>query len=181
MSNTYRIDPAHSNLQFSVRHMMMSNGRGTFTGVSGTVTYDDANPSASAIEAVIDVSTVNTYDEKRDGHLKTAEFFDVEQYPRMTFRSTNVEKKGANEFEVTGDLTLHGVTKPVVLAVEEVSGEQQDPWGSTRIGASAKGKIKRSEFGLTWNAALEAGGVMVGDDVKLDFELQMVKVKGEAA
>ncbi len=181
MTNTYQIDPAHSNLQFSVRHMMMSNVRGAFTGVSGTVTYDPANPAGGSIEAKIDVSTISTHDEKRDAHLKSPDFFDAEKYPQMTFRSTKVEKKAANEFTVTGDLTLHGVTKPVVLQVEEVSDETPDPWGNTRIGASVKGKIKRSEFGLTWNAALEAGGVMVGDDVKLDFELELVKAKSAAA
>ncbi|HEX4169724.1 MAG TPA: YceI family protein [Bryobacteraceae bacterium] len=181
MTNTYQIDPAHSNLQFSVRHLMMSNVRGAFTGVSGTVTYDPGNPGAASIEAKIDVATVNTHDETRDGHLKTPDFFDVAQYPHITFRSTKIEKKSNNEFLVTGDLTMHGVTKPVVLQVEEVSDEAQDPWGNTRIGASAKGKIKRSEFGLTWNAALEAGGVMVGDDVKLDFELELVKAKSAAA
>ncbi len=181
MNNTYQIDPAHSNLQFSVRHMMMSNVRGTFTGVSGTVTYDPANPTEGSIEAKIDVTTISTHDEKRDGHLKSPDFLDADKYPDMTFRSTKVEKKAANEFTVTGDLTLHGVTKPVVLQVEEVSDEAPDPWGNTRIGASVKGKIKRSEFGLTWNAALEAGGVMVGDDVKLDFELELVKSKSAAA
>ncbi len=181
MTNRYEIDPAHSNLQFSVRHMMMSNVKGTFTGVSGFVTYDPANPGTSGIEAKIDVSTVSTNDEKRDGHLKSPDFFDVAQFPHMTFRSTKVDKKEADQMVITGELTLHGVTKPVTLEVEEVSDEGQDPWGNTRIGAAVKGKIKRSEFGLTWNAALETGGVMVGDDVKLEFDLEMVKAKTAAA
>ena len=181
MTNRYEIDPAHSNLQFSVRHLMMSNVRGTFTGVQGTVRFDPANPSSAAIEASVDVASVNTNDQARDGHLKSGDFFDAEKYPKITFRSTKVDKQGDSGFTVLGDLTLHGVTKPVTLQVEEVSGEAKDPWGKTRFGASAKTKIKRSDFGLTWNAALETGGVMVGDDVKLDFELEFVKVEAAAA
>jgi polyisoprenoid-binding protein YceI len=174
--STYQIDPTHSHLQFAVRHLMVSNVRGTFSGVKGTANYDPANPNATTVEAVIDVNTVNTNDEKRDGHLKTADFFDAARYPEMTFKSTHVVKEGDSEFKVTGDLTLHGVTKPVVLAVEDVSPEGKDPWGGTRIGASAKTKIKRSDFGLNWNAAIETGGFVIGDDVKLEFELEFVKV-----
>ncbi len=181
MTNKYEIDPAHSSLQFSVRHLMMSNVRGAFSGVHGVLNYDPQNPSASTVEASVDVNTVNTHDAQRDAHLKTPEFFDTAEFPTITFRSTKVEKKGDGEFQVTGDLTLHGVTKPVTLNVEEVSEEGKDLWGNTRIGASAKTKIKRSDFGLTWNAALEAGGVVVGDDVKLDFELEFVKAKVAAA
>lgn len=174
---TYNIDAAHSHLQFSIRHLMISHVRGTFSGVSGTVTYDPDRPSSSSVEATIDVKSISTNDEKRDGHLQSADFFDVAQFPNMTFRSTGVEKTGDAEFKVTGNLTIHGVTKPVTLKVEEVSNEAKDPWGFSRIGASAKTTIKRSEFGLTWNAALETGGVMVGDDVKLDFELELVKAQ----
>ena len=181
MTNKYEIDPAHSSLQFSVRHLMLSNVRGAFSGVHGTLNYDPANPPASTVEASVDVNTVNTNDPQRDGHLKTADFFDAAHFPTITFRSTRVDKKGEGEFQVTGDLTIHGVTKPVVLNVEEVSEEGKDPWGNTRIGASAKTKIKRSDFGLTWNAALEAGGVVVGDDVKLDFELEFIKAQAAAA
>ena len=172
---TYQIDPVHSNLQFSVRHLMIANVRGTFKGISGTVSYDASNPAKSTVEAIIDVNTLSTNDEQRDGHLKTAEFFDVAQYPEMKFRSTKVEKTGDNEFVVVGDLTLHGVTKPVTLKVEEVSDEAKDMRGLTRIGASAKTKIKRSDFGLTWNAPMETGGLVIGDDVKLDFELELTK------
>ncbi len=173
--STYQIDPVHSSVQFVVRHMMVSNVRGTFSGVKGTVSYDPADPSAATIEAVVDVNTVNTHDEKRDAHLKAADFFDTATYPEMTFKGKKVVKKGDSEFDVTGDLTLHGVSKEVVLHVEEVSEEAKDPWGGTRIGATAKSKIKRSDFGLTWNAALETGGLMVGDDVKIEFDLQFVK------
>ncbi len=180
MKATYQIDPAHSSIQFSVRHLMISNVRGTFTGVKGTVVYDSDNPAASTIEAEIDASTVNTLEANRDAHLKTAEFLDIEKYPTMKFQSTKVETDG-DGLKVTGNLTLHGVTKPVVLNVEEVAPEAKDPWGNTRVGAAAKTKLKRSDFGLTWNAALETGGVMLGDDLKLDFEVELVKSQTAAA
>ncbi len=176
MKATYEIDPAHSSVQFSVRHMMISNVRGAFTGVKGTVVYDSDNPSASTVEAEIDASSINTFDEKRDGHLKSADFMDVTTYPKMTFRSTRVEKAG-DGVKITGDLTVHGVTKPVVLNVDEVAPEAKDPWGNTRVGASAKTKINRSEFGLSWNAALETGGFLVGDELKLEFDIELVKAK----
>ncbi|MBV8867023.1 MAG: YceI family protein [Acidobacteriaceae bacterium] len=181
MISKYAIDPAHSNLQFSVRHLMVSNVRGTFTGVHGTVTYDPANPTRAEVEASVDVNTIRTGDEKRDGHLKSPDFFNAAEFPEMQFRSTRIEKTGEGEFSVTGDLTIHGVTKPVTLKAEEVSEETKDPFGAIRIGASAKTKIKRSDFGLTWNAALETGGVMIGDEVKLDFELEFVKAQTAAA
>ncbi len=177
----YDIDSAHSSLQFSVRHLMVSNVRGTFTGVKGTALYDPANPAGSNVEATVDVNTINTNDAQRDTHLKSPDFFDAARFPTITFRSTKVEKKADDEFTVTGDLTIHGVTKPVTLDVHEVSEQAKDPWGNARIGASVKTKLKRSEFDLTWNAALEAGGVMIGDDVKLDFEIELVKAKSAAA
>ena len=181
MKNTYQIDAAHSNVQFSVRHLMVSNVRGTFSGVSGSVAFDPAKPAETTIDALIDVNTINTNDEKRDGHLKSPNFFDAAQYPFMTFKSKRVAKTGAGEYQVVGDLTLHGATKEVALTVKEVSDEAKDPWGNMRIGASAKGKIKRIDFGLTWNAALETGGVMVGDDVKLEFDLEFIKAQSAAA
>jgi polyisoprenoid-binding protein YceI len=155
---------------------MVSNVRGTFTGVKGTVNYDPANPAAATVEASIDVNTINTNDEKRDGHLKSPDFFDAATYPEITFKSTKVEKESDSEFKVTGNLTLHGVTKPIVLNVEDVATESKDPWGGIRIGATAKTKIKRSDFGLNWNAALETGGFVIGDDVKIELELEFVKV-----
>jgi polyisoprenoid-binding protein YceI len=181
MSNQFQIDPSHSSLQFSVRHLMVSNVRGAFTGVHGTVIYDPANPTQSKVEATIDADTIKTNDEKRDEHLKSAEFFNVAEFPEITFRSTKILKKEENSFSVTGDLTLHGVTKPVALDVEDVTGEAKDPWGNIRIGATVKAKIKRSDFGLTWNAALETGGVLVGDEIKLDFELEFIKAQTAAA
>jgi polyisoprenoid-binding protein YceI len=175
MKNTYQIDAAHSHVQFSVRHLMVSNVHGTFTGVTGTVSYDPDKPAETTIEATVDVNTVSTHDEKRDGHLKSPDFFDVAQYPVITFKSKRVEGGTATEQKITGDLTLHGVTKEVTLTVDEVSAEAKDPWGNTKIGATAKGKLKRSDFGLHWNAPLETGGLLVGDDVKLEFELEFLK------
>ncbi len=174
MKATYTIDSAHSSAQFSIRHMMISNVRGGFSSVNGTVEYDPENPGASTVEAVIDATTIKTLDEQRDGHLKSADFLDVEKYPTIAFKSTSVAVQG-NEATVTGDLTIHGVTKPVTLKVEGPTSEAKDPWGNTRIGASATTKIKRSEFGLTWNAALETGGIMVSDDLKIEIDVELIK------
>ena len=180
MNTTYTIDPAHSSIQFSVRHMMIANVRGTFTGVKGTVVYDSERPAATTIEAEIDASTINTMEATRDGHLKTGDFLDVAKYPTMKFQSTKVEKSG-DGLKVTGDLTLRGVTQPVILDVEEISPEAKDMQGRTRLGAAAKTKLKRSDFGLTWNAALETGGIALGDDLKLEFELELLKSQPAAA
>jgi polyisoprenoid-binding protein YceI len=181
MKTTYEIDPAHSSAQFTVRHMMITNVRGGFSSIKGTAVYDAENPGASTVEATIDASTINTLDAQRDGHLKSADFLDVEKYPAITFKSTSVSYTGPGEGKISGDLTIHGVTKPVVLNVEGPSAEGKDPWGGTRVGASATTKIKRSDFGLTWNAALETGGIMVGDDLKIEIDLQMIKGATAAA
>lgn len=181
MKTTYEIDPAHSSAQFSVRHMMITNVRGGFSSVKGTVVYDSENPSDSSVEATIDVHTIATLDAQRDAHLKSADFLDAEKYPTITFKSKKVEVEGSEEGKVTGDLTIHGVTKEVVLKVEGPSQEGKDPWGNIRIGASASTKIKRSDFGLTWNAALETGGIMVGDDLKIELDVQMIKAAVTAA
>lgn len=180
-NNTYSIDPAHSQVQFSVRHLMISNVRGAFRSVKGSITFDPNNPAASGIEAEIDVNTISTLDENRDAHLKSADFFDVQNYPTMKFQSRLVEKLGDGEYKVTGDLTLHGVTKEVVLTVDEVSPETADPWGNIRIAASARGKLSRKDFGLTWSAPLETGGVVVGDEVKIELDIQAVKQAAAAA
>lgn len=181
MKSTYEIDPTHSSLQFIVRHLMVTNVRGTFHGVKGSVSYDPADHASATFEATVDVNTINTNDEKRDGHLKSADFFDVAKYPNITFKGTRLEKVKDGEFRGTGDLTIHGVTKEVVLTVEDVSDEAKDPWGGTRIGATIKGKIKRSDFGLTYNAALETGGMMISDEVKLELDIQFVKAQSAAA
>jgi polyisoprenoid-binding protein YceI len=172
---TWNIDPAHSGAEFKVKHMMISNVKGKFSGLSGVLKLDENNYSRSTVEASIPVSTVNTGDEKRDGHLVSADFFDAEKFPAMTFKSTNIESVGGGDYEVTGDLTIHGVTKPVVLKVEDVSEPSKDPWGNHRIGLSGTTKINREDFGLTYNAALETGGVLVGKEVTITLDVQFIK------
>jgi polyisoprenoid-binding protein YceI len=171
----YKIDPAHSSAQFSVRHMMISNVRGGFGNVRGTVAYDSQKPAESKIDVEIDANTINTLENARDTHLKSADFLHVEKYPTITFKSKAVTPDGDGELRVKGDLTIHGVTKEVILKVDGPSAEEKDPYGNARIGASATTKIKRSEFGLTWNAALETGGILVGDDLKIDLEVSLIK------
>jgi polyisoprenoid-binding protein YceI len=172
---TWKIDPAHSSAEFKVRHMMISNVKGNFNGMTGTLIEDISNPSLSQVDASIDISSVNTGDAQRDAHLKSAEFFHHEQHPKMTFHSTHVDKKGDGEYAVTGDLTIQGVTKPVVFAVEGPSAPGKDPWGNTRIGLSATTKINRKDFGLSWNAALETGGILIGEEVQITLEVQFVQ------
>ena len=175
MKATYQIDPAHSGAQFSVRHMMVTNVRGGFKKVQGTVVYDPENPANSSVTAEIDTASISTNEDQRDAHLRSADFLDVEKYPTITFRSTRVESAGEGEVKLEGDLTIHGVTRPVVLDVEGLAPEGKDPWGNIRSGATARTKIKRSDFGLTWNAALETGGFLVGDDVKIELDLALIK------
>jgi polyisoprenoid-binding protein YceI len=172
---TYQIDSAHSAAHFSVRHMMISNVRGDFTKVSGTLLLDADNPANSAVEALIDAASINTREAPRDAHLKSADFFDVEKYPEMAFRSKSVEAAGDGELRVKGDLTIHGVTREVTLNVEGPTPEAKDPWGNQRIGATATTKINRKDFGLVWNVALEAGGVLVGEDIKISIDLEAIR------
>ena len=173
-ASTWQIDPAHSSATFSIRHMTVSNVRGEFGKVSGMVNWDDADVSKSTAEATIDATTINTHEPKRDTHLKSPDFFDAEKYPTITFKSTHVQKVGANHLKITGDLTMHGVTRPVTLDAT-YTGEVKDPGGSIRRGASATTKLNRKDFGLTWNKALEAGGVLVGDEVDIALELELAK------
>jgi polyisoprenoid-binding protein YceI len=173
-TSTWNIDPAHSGAEFKVKHMMISNVRGKFSGITGVLNRVEADHTQSTLEVSIDATTINTQDAQRDGHLKSADFLDVEKFPTMTFKSTHIEKKGEG-FVVTGDLTIHGVTKPVVLNVEEVSEPAKDPWGNTRIGLTATAKINRKDFGLTWNTTLEAGGVLVGEEVNITLDVQFIK------
>lgn len=175
MSTTWKIDPSHSAAHFSVRHMMITNVRGAFNNIQGSIAWDAANPELSTVEAVIDATTINTQEAARDTHLKSADFLDVEKYPTIAFKGTGIEPAGEGELSVTGDLTIHGVTKPVVLKVEGPTSEGKDPWGNIRIGASAATKIKRSEFGLTWNAAIETGGILIGDDLKIEIEVSLIR------
>ncbi len=173
-ADTWQIDPAHTNVEFTVRHMMISNVKGQFQKTAGTITADGSDARSAQIDATIDASSVDTRVEKRDMHLKSPDFLDVAKYPTITFKSTKVEAEGPNKWKVTGDLTLHGVTKPVVLDVEG-SGPPIQVMGNTRAGASATAKINRSDFGLTWNKALEAGGVMVGDEVAISIDVEAIK------
>src|SRR5690606_16604024 len=154
---------------FSVRHMMITNVRGEFSAFEGEARFDPREPARSSIVARIDVASISTREEKRDAHLKSADFFDAEGSPTMTFTSRAVRAKG-DGYEVLGDLTIRGTTREVTLRVDDVTPEHIDPWGNRRIGASAKTTIKRSDFGMTWNSALEAGGVLVGDDVKIQID-----------
>jgi polyisoprenoid-binding protein YceI len=177
MSNQWTVDASHSNASFSVRHMMITNVRGEFQKLEGTVSWDPANPEATQIEATIDVASINTRDPQRDGHLKSGDFLDVEKFPKLTFKSKSVKAKGKEHLHVTGDLTIHGVTKEVVLEVEGPSAPSSDPFGNTRVGATATTKIKRDDFGLIWNAALETGGVLVGNDVSITIDISLIKQK----
>ncbi len=171
----WKLDPAHSVADFKVKHMMISNVKGSFTGLTGTLSLDETDYTHSTIEASIDVATLNTGDAQRDGHLKSTDFFDAEKYPTITFKSTNIDSTGGADYAVTGDLTLHGVTKAVTFKAEDVSVPSKDPWGNQRIGLSATTKINRKDFGLTWNSALETGGVLVGEEVSISLEVQFIK------
>ncbi len=181
MKTRYEIDNAHSTAQFVVRHMMITNVRGSFRGIQGAIVWDPDNLDQSDIEAVIDAAKLSTGDEQRDAHLRSADFFNVEQYPAITFKSRKIARTSPDELKVTGDLTIHGVTKQVTLQVEGPTGEARDPFGNVRIGASATTRVKRSDFGLTWNAALETGGVLVGDEVKIELEVSAIKAQTATA
>jgi polyisoprenoid-binding protein YceI len=171
----YELDPAHSRAAFAVRHMMVATVRGEFAKVAGTVVLDQAHPEASQIEATIEASSVNTGVEMRDNHLRSADFFDVAQYPQITFRSKAVRVTGPDTFAVTGELTIRDVTRQVVLDVESAAFEVKDPYGNVKRGATATTVINRKDFGLTWNQALEAGGVMVGETAKITLDLELTR------
>lgn len=172
---TWQIDPDHSSFQFKVRHLMVSNVKGDFTKVKGAVTMDDKDVSNLNVQLVIDAASVNTGHAKRDEHLRAADFFDVAKYPTITFVSKKVIKAGPDRLQVIGDLTLHGVTKEITVEVEGPTSEIKDPWGNFRRGATATTKINRKDFGLTWNRVLETGGVVVGEDVDIFIEIELIK------
>ncbi len=174
LAANWEIDASHSAASFAVKHLMVSTVRGGFSGVKGVVKVDEKDVTKSTVEATIDASTINTLDAKRDEHLKGADFLDVAKFPTLTFKSTKVEK-AKDGLKVTGDLTLHGVTKPVVLNVEGPTQAVKDPWGNTKSGATATTTLNRKDFGLTWNKALEAGGVVVGDEIKVTLDLELSK------
>jgi len=175
--SAWEIDPAHSSVQFSVRHMMVSNVRGEFRKVSGTVRGDETDPTKAQVEATIDTTSIDTRNEKRDSHLKSADFLDTEKFPTMTFKSKKIEKTGDHRYRVTGDLTLHGVTREVALDVEGPSAVVKDPMGNVHVGATATAKLNRQDFGITWSKALDGGGVMVGDDVDVTIDVEGTKEK----
>jgi polyisoprenoid-binding protein YceI len=172
---TYTIDAAHSSAGFKVRHMMISNVHGEFSRLSGTVHFNPADPAASSVEVTIPVASLTTRDEQRDAHLKSADFFDAEKYPEIQFRSRQVTPNGDGEWKVTGDLTVHGVTKQVTLDVEGPTPEATDPWGGVRSGVAVTAKINRKDFGLVWNVGLETGGVLVGEEVHIQIEAELIR------
>jgi polyisoprenoid-binding protein YceI len=172
---SYNIDSAHTAANFTVRHMMVTNVRGGFEKVSGTLNFDPANPATSSVDVTIDVASINTGVADRDNHLRSADFFEAEKYPAITFKSTKVEPTGDNTAKVTGDLTIRDVTKSVVLDVEFL-GQTASPFGDTRIGFEASTAVNREDFGLTWNVALEAGGVLVGKDIKISIDAEAILV-----
>lgn len=176
-ATTWSIDPEHSNIGFKVRHLMVSNVKGQFDKHNGVVNIDDKDITKSKVEVSIDTASINTNVQKRDDHLRSADFFDVATYPAMTFVSKKVVKAGKDKLKVTGDLTLHGITKEVFLNVEGPTTEVKDPWGVIRRGAVASTKINRKDFGLVWNKALETGGVVVGDEITITLEVEMIKGK----
>src|ERR1700752_4967882 len=174
-TTVWNIDPVHSSAEFKVKHMMITNVKGRFADVKGTLAFDRADVTKSKVEATIGVASIDTHNADRDAHLKSADFFDVEKFPALSFTSTRVTETGAGELRVEGDLTLHGVTRQVVFEVEGPSEPGKDPWGNTRTGWSATTKIDRKDYGLTWNSALEAGGLLVGDQVTITLDVQAVK------
>lgn len=173
--STWEIDSAHSGVHFSVRHLMISTVRGEFRKVTGTIVMDQNDISKSTVEAVIDANTIDTREERRDNDLKSANFFDVAKFPTITFKSKSVTRIGEGRFKVAGDLTMHGVTREVVLDVEGLNAQVIDPRRGPKMGASATTQIKRSDFGLTWNRVLETGGVAVSDEVGIIIDLELVK------
>ena len=172
---TWQIDPDHSSFQFKVRHLMVSNVKGDFTKVKGAVTMDDKDIANLNVELTIDAASVNTGHAKRDEHLRAADFFDVAKYPTITFVSKRVVKAGPDRLKVIGDLLMHGVTKEITVDVEGPTQEVKDPGGNFRRGATGTAKINRKDFGLTWNRALEAGGVVLGEDVDIFVEIELIK------
>jgi polyisoprenoid-binding protein YceI len=170
----WALDPAHSSVDFSVRHMMIAKVKGSFNSFSASIDADPTDLTTANIAFNVDLASVDTRSEDRDNHLRSADFFDVENHPSMTFTSTNIVKTGEGDYDVTGDLTIRGVTRPETFAVT-FEGTGKDPWGNEKVGFNAEGKIKRSEYGLTWNAALETGGVLVGDEIKVSLEIQAAK------
>ena len=174
-ASTWDLDSAHTSVQFSVRHLMVSTVRGAFSKVSGAAQADDSDVTRSKVQATIDAASIDTRNDKRDTHLKSADFLDVAKYPTITFVSKKIERASPGHFKVTGDLTLHGVTREVILDVEGPTPEIKDPWGKTRAGAVATTTINRKDFGINWNQTLDAGGVAVGEEVSITIDVEATK------
>jgi polyisoprenoid-binding protein YceI len=174
-TTTWNIDPAHSVAEFKVKHMMISNVKGHFAKVSGTLSLDESDVTKSQVSTSIEAASLETRDAQRDAHLKSADFLDAEKFPTLSFKSTRIGLVRAGELTVEGDLTLHGVTRKVVFTVEGPTPPAKDPWGNTRVAVSASTKINRKDYGLTWNATLETGGILVGEEVTITLDVQFVK------
>ena len=174
-TTTWHIDPVHSLAEFKVKHMMIANVKGQFGKLTGRLTLDESDLTKSRAEAWIEAASIETRDPQRDAHLKSADFLDVEKFPTLSFKSTDINLVRDGELAVHGDLTIHGVTRPVLVMVEGPTPPTRDPWGNTRVAVSASTKINRKDFGLTWNAALETGGILVGDEVTITLEVEFVK------
>ena len=170
----WTVDPTHSSIDFAVKHMMFATVKGSFKAFEATIEADPADLTTAAIAFTVDLASVDTRNDDRDNHLRSGDFFDVENYPNMTFKATDIVKTGEGKYDVTGDLTIHGVTRTETFSVE-FTGQGKNPWGAEVAGFSGEGKIKRSDYGLTWNAALETGGVLVGDEVKINIEIEATK------
>jgi polyisoprenoid-binding protein YceI len=179
-TTTWNIDPAHSVAEFKVKHMMIANVKGHFAKVSGVLVRDESDPKKDRVEATIEAASIHTRDEQRDTHLKSADFFHVEKFPTLHFKSTGIKVAGEGELSLEGDLTIRGVTRKVHFAVEGPTPPAKDPWGNTRVAISASTKINRKDFGLTWNAALETGGILVGDEVTITLDVEFVKAQQSA-
>lgn len=170
----WTFDPAHSQVSFAVKHMMVSTVRGQFTGVSGTTIGEVHEPLGAEIDVEIDANSITTNNEQRDAHLRSADFLDAENYPTLTFKSTHIEEAGKDRYTIHGDLTIRGTTREVTLEAE-LNGHGTSPWGTEVVGVSARGEINRKEFGLNWNVALETGGILVGETIKIDIEVEAIK------
>ena len=174
-NSIWNIDPAHSVAEFKVKHMMIANVKGHFSKITGVLTRDESNVANSSVEVAIEAASIETRDAQRDAHLKSADFFDVEKHPILAFKSNGIKQVKDGELAVGGDLTIHGVTRKVTFDVEGPTPPAKDPWGNTRIAVSGTTKINRKDFGLTWNSALETGGILVGDEVTISLDVQFVK------
>ena len=171
---TWQIDYSHSHIYFTARHMMISKVRGRFSQWEGSINFDEQNPENTTVDATVDMASIHTRDEQRDGHLRSPDFFNVDEFPQMMFKSKRVVMENDNEGKLYGDLTIRGVTKEIALDVE-YAGQAKSPWGTVSAGFSAKGSLNRKDWGLTWNQTLETGGVLVGEKVEIEIELELVK------